>query len=668
MQPQPFGRYLLLDKVAAGGMAEVWRAKVTGEASFHRIIAIKKILPHVAEDAEFITMFTDEALITGQLTHANIGHVYEFSRENDEYFIAMEYISGKDLKSIWAHVRARKIQLPVELSCFIIARVADGLDYAHSRRDSSGDPAGIIHRDVSPQNVLLSWEGDVKIIDFGIAKATEKSGKTRPGTLKGKFAYMSPEQIRGLPLDGRADVFALGILLYELVTAERAFAADSEFALLEMVRNVEIKPPRSLKPELPAELERIILKCLAKNRDQRHHTAADLSEDLQRFLLGQGRPPAARDLAAWMRQNFTVEFDKERSRFEGYKDVRLEDVVPTAALARTMEPADLPDDTDPTGMPAHLQSDRQSDRQSDPHSERRSDLHSDQEPDPGSVVAVPSPPQGLLPTSAASRSPSLSGLPDLPVSPAQRFPRTLTVALGSVLLTLVLLGPVLWASLSALTPMCDVTVEVKGPPRATIRLADRPLQTASVAAFHDTPPGAHVLTVEEPGWKSFTTTVVVPEEDAFKVTASLHRLPGRLEVTSEPSGALILIDRVASDRRTPAILELEGDSIHELRLRLDGYIEGQRDDVRVAAGGEQRVRLKLQPEAVRIHLDTHPPGAAATSAGKPLGITPFVLVKQPNEAFPVVRFTKKGCHAYETTVPFDREKADDHFELTLKCR
>jgi len=279
MNPQMFGRYLLLDKVAAGGMAEVWRAKLTGEGNFQKIIAIKKILPHVSEDEDFITMFTDEANITSTMNHANIGQVSEFSKVGDVYFLSMEYVSGRDLKSVWSWSKARAQIMPVELSAYIVSKMCDGLQYAHDH--------AIVHRDISPQNVLLSWEGDVKVIDFGIAKAAEKSGKTRPGTLKGKFAYMAPEQIRGLPLDGRSDIFAIGVCLYELVTGQRGFQAESEFSLLEMVRNVEIRPPSLLNQTLPAELERIIYKALTKDRDQRYQTCADMSS------IGKKRRPAS---------------------------------------------------------------------------------------------------------------------------------------------------------------------------------------------------------------------------------------------------------------------------------------------------------------------------------------------------------------------------------------
>jgi serine/threonine protein kinase len=256
MKATKFGRYLLLDKVASGGMAEVWRGKIVGESGFQRMIAIKKILPHVCEDPDFISMFTDEANITVQLQHPNIGQVYEFSKLIDIYYIAMEYISGKDLKTIWSHMRQRKTVIPPELSCYVVQKMAEGLSYAHNKKDNFGNSLGIVHRDVSPQNALISWDGEVKVIDFGIAKADDKQSRTRAGTLKGKFAYMSPEQIRGLKLDGRADTFALGVCLYELLTGERGFAAESEFSLLEKVRNVEIKPPTMVNRDIPPELER----------------------------------------------------------------------------------------------------------------------------------------------------------------------------------------------------------------------------------------------------------------------------------------------------------------------------------------------------------------------------------------------------------------------------
>jgi serine/threonine protein kinase len=245
-QPIPFGKYLLLERISVGGMAEVFRAKSFGVEGFEKILAIKRILPAMSEDKEFIEMFIDEAKIAGQLSHANICQIFELGRIGDTHFIAMEFVWGKDVLQIQNRFRRMKQIMPYSMAAFLCAKICEGLDYAHHKKDASGKPLMIIHRDVSPQNILVSYEGEVKLIDFGIAKAQSRSSKTQAGVLKGKFGYMSPEQVRGLPLDRRSDVFAVGTILYELMTGDRLFLGDSDFSTLEKVRNVDVLPsPRA---------------------------------------------------------------------------------------------------------------------------------------------------------------------------------------------------------------------------------------------------------------------------------------------------------------------------------------------------------------------------------------------------------------------------------------
>ena len=251
-QAIPFGKYLLLDRISVGGMAEVFKAKSYGVEGFEKIIAIKRILPTMGEDRDFIKMFIDEAKIAGQLAHANICQIFELGRIDGSHFIAMEYIWGKDLLQIQNRLRKIKQQMPVADGVLHRSRrCCEGLDYAHRKRDPLGRPLEIVHRDCSPQNVLVSYEGEVKVIDFGIAKATSRNSRTQAGVLKGKFGYMSPEQVRGLPLDRRSDIFALGTMLYECLTGERLFQGETDFSTLEKVRNVDMPPPRASQPEHP---------------------------------------------------------------------------------------------------------------------------------------------------------------------------------------------------------------------------------------------------------------------------------------------------------------------------------------------------------------------------------------------------------------------------------
>lgn len=306
-KPIPFGKYYLLERINVGGMAEVFKAKSYGIEGFEKIVAVKRILPNIAEDEEFVQMFLDEAKIAVQLTHANIAQVYDLGRVGDSYYIAMEYINGKDLRAIFDRAKKLGEKIPIPMACYIIMKVCEGLDYAHNKKDATGKDLNLVHRDVSPQNILISYEGEVKIIDFGIAKVANKLSKTQAGILKGKFGYMSPEQVRGLPLDRRSDIFSVGIVLYELVSGERLFYGENEISILEKVKNVEIIPPTTYNPEIPEELENIILKALAKDLEERYQTAMELHDDLQSFLYTTGSFFGRKDLAAYMKKLFPEE-------------------------------------------------------------------------------------------------------------------------------------------------------------------------------------------------------------------------------------------------------------------------------------------------------------------------------------------------------------------------
>ena len=320
-KPTPFGKYTLLERINVGGMAEVFRAKAFGVEGFERLVAVKKILPNIAEDEEFIAMFIDEAKIAVQLQHANIAQIFDLGKVEDSFFIALEFVRGRDLRAMFDRVRQRGEVMPTPQACFIVMQVCEGLDYAHNKRDGQGQELHLVHRDISPQNVLVGFEGEIKLIDFGIAKAAGKASKTQAGILKGKFGYMSPEQVRGLPIDRRSDIFSVGIVLYELLTGERLFMGESDFSTLEKVRNVEILPPSSYNKPIPEELERIALKALAKDPEDRYQNAIDLHDDLQAFLYTKGELYSRKDLAAWMKKMFPAEIEEENTKAEQFRQV-----------------------------------------------------------------------------------------------------------------------------------------------------------------------------------------------------------------------------------------------------------------------------------------------------------------------------------------------------------
>ena len=334
-QPIKFGKYLLLERIAVGGMAEVFVAKAFGVEGFERLLAIKKILPTMGEDGEFISMFVDEARIAVQLSHANIVQVLELGKHEDNLYIAMEYISGRDLRQVIERFRKRQISIPLPQACLMVAEVCEALDYAHRKRDTRGQPLGIVHRDVSPQNVLVSFDGEVKLIDFGIAKAESRLQKTQAGILKGKFSYMSPEQVRGQSVDGRSDIFAAGILLWELICGEKLFTGDSDFAILEKVRNGTVPLPRTINRNCPEALERVMMKALTSEPRDRYQSASELHDDLMRFTVLGDMVYGSRQLAEWLREEFKVEHEKEQDRLRGWLGTAdLAEVTPAEQVRR----------------------------------------------------------------------------------------------------------------------------------------------------------------------------------------------------------------------------------------------------------------------------------------------------------------------------------------------
>jgi len=302
-----FGQYVLLEKIATGGMAEVWKARMRGVEGFQKIVAIKKILPHLSDNQDFIEMFIDEAKLAAQLNHNNIIHIYDLGKIQSSYYIAMEYIDGADLKTILRRGEERGQPIQVELALFIASKIASALDYAHRKHDFEGKEMGLVHRDVSPQNVLISQEGDIKLCDFGIAKAASKASHTQAGALKGKLQYMSPEQAWGRHIDKRSDIFALATVLFEMLTGRKLFTGDNELSILEQVREARVATPSEMNDEVTPEIDRIVQKALQKDAANRYQTAGEMARDLDAVLYNFRPTPTSADLAIYMHRIWSPE-------------------------------------------------------------------------------------------------------------------------------------------------------------------------------------------------------------------------------------------------------------------------------------------------------------------------------------------------------------------------
>ncbi|QRK04798.1 protein kinase [Archangium violaceum] len=343
MNPQLFGKYQLLKKLATGGMAEVWLARQKGIEGFAKNVVVKRILPHLAEDGEFVDMFGNEARIAARFNHPNIAQVYEFGEANGTYFIAMEFIHGEDLGRVMRKAYNAGGWIALPLAMRIVASACEGLYYAHTRVDEvTGKPLKVVHRDISPQNILISFDGSVKLVDFGIAKAADQATATKSGAIKGKFAYMAPEQAAGKPLDHRADIFAIGLVLYELLTGTRPLKRDSELATLQAAMECNILPPSQVA-DVPPELDDVVMRALAKAADDRYRDARQLQLALEEFLVSQRWVAGSVQISQLMETLFADRLDEERR--SGNPEPRGEDsmsAMPAPAEPPPEEPAPPP--------------------------------------------------------------------------------------------------------------------------------------------------------------------------------------------------------------------------------------------------------------------------------------------------------------------------------------
>ena len=325
-----FGRYLILDHLVDGGMAKICRARFLGEQA-DKVVAIKMVQPQFSKDEAFKTMFMDEIKVTFGLLHPNVIQTYDYGMNKGQLFVAMEYCDGRNLKEYLDKLKERKFVFPVEISTYIISQACQGLYYAHTFRDKlTGQEANIIHRDISPHNIMLTYDGAIKIIDFGIAKSQTNSESTQAGTIKGKLSYLAPEYLEGLELDPRYDQFALGITLWEMLCSRKLFKENNDLAVLKKIQECKIPVPSSINPNVPKELDEIVLKALSKNRSKRFENLDQMNRALMKFLYAKYPDFNSTDLSYFAQELFREEIKKDREKmFEfGKIDIKpfLEDM------------------------------------------------------------------------------------------------------------------------------------------------------------------------------------------------------------------------------------------------------------------------------------------------------------------------------------------------------
>jgi serine/threonine protein kinase len=304
-------RYRVIEKLESGGMAEVFRAESTGLEGFRKQVAIKRVLPHLGRNSKFISMFLDEARLSAQLSHSNCVQVFDIGVRDDAYFIVMEFVDGANLKTIATSMQNKGRTFPIPAAAYIAHEICKGLSYAHELTDRSGTSLDLVHRDVSPPNVLVTKHGEVKIVDFGLAKASSQLEPSEPGVIKGKFAYLSPEAAHGEEVDCRADIFAVGIILWELLASQRLFTGDTDVQILHKVQAAKVPPISQINRSVPPELESIVRRALARDLHERYSSARELAQDLSRFMFRFAEPVSGFDIATIVQ---TTMREKENAR------------------------------------------------------------------------------------------------------------------------------------------------------------------------------------------------------------------------------------------------------------------------------------------------------------------------------------------------------------------
>jgi serine/threonine-protein kinase len=320
-------RYRVIERLAAGGMAEVYIAESEGIEGFRKQVAIKRVLPHLTEKKRFIAMFLDEARLSANLSHSNVAQVFDIGVGDNAYFIVMEYVDGSDLKVLIESLKQLDKKFSVEAAVYIAAKICEGLSYAHELTNADGVPLRIVHRDMSPPNVLITKYGEIKIVDFGLAKATSQLEKSEAGIIKGKFSYLSPEAALGEDVDHRTDIFAVGIILWEMLAGRRLFFGETDFQTVKLVQQAKVPPLSVENPEVSKELDRILQKALARDPNRRYASARELGLELTGFLFNQAKPVSSYDIADLVRAAM-----KHRKRVKPDKAVTIDRLIEEALL------------------------------------------------------------------------------------------------------------------------------------------------------------------------------------------------------------------------------------------------------------------------------------------------------------------------------------------------
>jgi serine/threonine protein kinase len=584
--PEIFGPYEVFERLGVGGMATVHRAKERGIEGFERIVALKRLLPHLAEDASFVRSFVREAKLASMLQHANIVQLYELGRVGHVLFISMEYIEGRDIRKLLRQARKVAGPPPVSVVLSLMTQLCEALDYAHRRMDSEGKPLGLVHRDVSPSNVLITQSGHVKVIDFGIAKAQSSHLKTQTGRVKGKIAYMAPESVRGQDLDSRSDIFSAGVIAHELLTARPLFSTKNEYETLLRVQRAEIDPPSRFNPDCPPELDELVLHALERDPADRWSSAGQMRDALEHLRVQLGVSATNREVASWVEWAFSLEGPPSaalRQRGDSSAFSAVSETIPSnvfspisrsgsvsGALPSPVEVVTLP------GVPELARGKRRDEEDADVawgSLEEVTPLGGHAELDDIPDVSAKALSPGERPTMASGTLSSSAAAGDQAhvgfgagVIEAHRKSRTRAV-LGVGVLLAAAAGVVAYVTLrkepeAPSAPPVPATAVLK----FAIEPADVVIDVQGYGRHEGAPlrldveaPGNYHVEIKREGYKSYVSEIELEPSEIRTVQVALQ--PGgsqqaTLAVRSSPSAQPVMLDGKMLDQRTPLDLEV----------------------------------------------------------------------------------------------------------------
>lgn len=654
-------KFEILEMIAKGGMAEVYLAKTTGFQGFEKQVCVKKILPHLTEDESFVTMFVNEAKLAATLNYANIVQVHDLCvSAGGEYFIVMEYVNGKDLSDVIRAAQLAGREIPPDIAVYVVREVCKGLYYAHNRTDDKGANLNIIHRDISPHNVLVSFMGEVKITDFGIAKASSIANKTAVGILKGKYGYMSPEQARGQPLDHRSDIFNTGIVLYELLVGERCFAGSSDFSTLNLMRNAEVTPPTKIVSSIPKDLEALVLRTLSKDKKDRFQDALELEGALGDWAKSAGQVATATELARFMRELFAQAEERGKDGATGV--LSLSSVVgpaptPEAPSAQHQVSAPAPAAPPPEAKAASVKSEpgKEALERAKRRATKARSKAAEPEAAPAPSVQVgppPEPPKKEAPAKpAAEAEPAEQAAPSKP-APAKPEPakEEAPKAEAAAKKEAPTAEPAKKERKPARLPKAD---EAKGAKAAKAPAKKKGKQLSEgpkvPVGRKQLRPGLTRIQKMQTGpslgsWLVGGAVVLaalvvgaivgtyrgkqVSRQTTFRQMEVTNREGGPLStvtvfITSEPPGATVRFDSRELSGKTPVAVERDrDDQEHQIILALDGYEKAVRS-LKYESGPITLFEAELEGDPGRLEVSTQPSELPVFLDGVRIGETPL---------------------------------------------